>query len=310
MVMNLGVLFTAVVTPTNPDESLKPTALARLVENYIQRGVEGIYCGGSTGEGLLFTTDERICAIRTAIEAAAGRCPVIAHVGALRTADSIHMAQAAQQGGATAISMIPPIYYSYTTEEIEAHYRAVLDCTDLPMLLYNIPQFTGIEFDASSSLLADPRVVGIKHTAPSMYALERIKSSFPDKYVINGFDETFVAAMAAGADGTIGTTVGLQPELFVAARSRLKNGDLPGAQLVQSRINEIISGLLKVGVFSGAKYLASRQVPDLGECRKPLRQLSQHDRDFLDTLGDRMDQLIAQTVNEFSGDRRGHLEPC
>ena len=222
-----------------------------MVENYISRGVEGMYCCGSTGEGLLLTADERVEMVHTVADAAQERVPVIAHVGALSTRESIELATRSQEAGASAISMVPPIYYRFGPEAIFEHYRAVMDAVSVPMILYNIPQFTGTEFDleSASALLKDPRVVGVKQTAHNMFHLERMREAFPDKAYIGGFDEVFTAAVAAGAQGAIGTTIGLQIELFLAARKYLQLGELDSARRVQARINETISALVEIDVF-------------------------------------------------------------
>ena len=301
----LGVIMAALVTPTSADERVNHDHLESLVDNFIGRGVEGIYCNGSTGEGLLLSVEERAEVTRSAIRAAGGRVPVVAHVGALRTQDSIDLAKAAQAAGAIAVSMIPPTYYSHSTEVIEAHYRAVMDAVDLPMIVYNIPQFTGVEFTVKSAggLLSDSRVVGVKQTAHNMYSVERMRTAFPHVAIINGFDEVFLSALAAGAQGTIGTTVGLQPELFKAVRNRFAAGDIAGARAVQSRINHVVDELVDVGVFPAAKYLAGRGVGDLGDCRKPFLPLSAEDRARLDALGDQIDEFVEITRGEPSSDR-------
>lgn len=295
---DLGVLMAAVATPYDADDAVDTAAISTLVDDYVSRGVEGIYCCGSSGEGLLLTTDERTAVVEAAVGAAAGRIPVVAHVGALSTREAIDLAQRAHRGGASAISMIPPIYYSYGNAAVIDHYRAVLDAVDLPLIVYNIPQFTGTEFtvDSGAELLGDPRVIGVKQTAHNMYALERMKAAFPDKAYINGFDEVFVPAIAAGARGTIGTTVGLQVELFRAARALLDAGDLAGAQRVQGRINHVIAELVAVDVFPAAKYLSGRSAGgagSLGDCRKPFRSLSADDRRRLDVLGRTLDGFLA-----------------
>lgn len=295
---DLGVLMAAVATPYDAEGTVATAALASLIDDYIARGVEGIYCCGSSGEGLLLTADERTSIVETAVGASGGRIPVVAHVGALSTRAAIDLARRAERAGATAVSMIPPIYYSYGTAAILDHYRAVLDAVDLPLIVYNIPQFTGTEFDVDSagSLLGDPRVIGIKQTAHNMYALERMNAAFPDKAYINGFDEVFVAALAAGARGTIGTTVGLQIELFRAARARMEAGDVAGAQRMQSRINHVIAELVAVDVFPAAKYLSGRSHEgpgSLGDCRMPFRALSAADRARLDRLGETLDGYLA-----------------
>lgn len=139
-------------------------------------------------------------------------------------------------------------------------------------------------------------MIGLKQTAHNMYALERMKAAFPDKAYINGFDEVFVPALA-GARGTIGTTVGLQVELFQAARRLLDAGDLVGAQRVQSRINHVIAELVAIDVFPAAKYLSGRNAGGagtLGDCRRPFRPLSAEARGRLDALGATLDGFLAE----------------
>lgn len=296
---DLGVLMAAIATPYDADGAVDTGRLSTLVEDYVSRGVEGIYCCGSSGEGLLLSADERTAVVETAVRAAEGRIPVVAHVGALSTREAIELGRRAQRAGASALSMIPPIYYSFGIEAVLDHYRAVLDAVDLPLIVYNIPQFTGTEFtlETAGELLGDDRVIGLKQTAHNMYALERMKAAFPDKAYINGFDEVFVPALAAGARGTIGTTVGLQVELFQAARRLLDAGDLVGAQRVQSRINHVIAELVAIDVFPAAKYLSGRNAGGagtLGDCRRPFRPLSDAARTRLDALGTTLDRFLAE----------------
>jgi len=295
---DLEVLTAAIATPYDAHGEIDTGLLGALVEHYLERGVEGIYCCGSSGEGLLLDADERTLVVATAVQAAAGRIPVVAHVGALSTRESIRLAQRAQDAGAVAVSMIPPIYYSYPASAVLAHYRAVMDAIDVPMIVYNIPQFTGTEFTADSAgeLLRDERVIGVKQTAHNMFSLAQMRERYPEKAYINGFDEVFLSAIAAGARGTIGTTVGMQVELFAAVRRLVGAGDLAGAQRVQARINDIVAELVAVDVFPAAKYLSGRVVGDLGPARAPFAVLDGDARKRLDALGERMDGYIAEAV--------------
>jgi len=294
----LEVIMAAIATPYDAAGAVDTGRFAALVEHYVGRGVEGVYCCGSSGEGLLLDAAERTRVVATAVEASAGRIPVVAHVGALSTSESILLAKGAQDAGAVAVSMIPPIYYSYPADAITAHYRAVMDAIDVPMIMYNIPQFTGTEFtaDSAADLLSDERVIGVKQTAHNMFALERMRDRFPDKAYINGFDEIYLSALAAGARGTIGTTVGMQVELFLAVRRLAERGDLATARTVQSWINEVIAEAVASDVFPAAKYLSGRVVGDLGPCRAPFRGLSAESRARLDALGEKMDGYIAEAA--------------
>ncbi|TLV10589.1 dihydrodipicolinate synthase family protein [Klebsiella indica] len=288
-------IISAVVTPMNADESVNYTALATLAHAQLARGVEGFYCCGSSGEGPLLRFDERRQVLTTLVTAVAGQVPVIAHVGTPRTRDAVELAKSAEQDGASAVSLVPPYYYKYSREEIISYYRRVLDAISIPVILYNIPQFTGVELDSLSAeaLLGDEQVLGVKHTSHNLYSLERMIFRYPEKVFINGFDEIFLASLAAGTTATIGTTVNFQPELFLALRSAFQQGDIERAQRLQQRINEVVEQLIACGVFQAAKYLAGKGVVDTGPIREPFVALTAMQRDELDALHLRLQEYIA-----------------
>ena len=220
---------------------------------------------------------------------------MIAHVGTPRTQDAVELAKSAEQDGASAVSLVPPYYYKYSREEIIAYYRRVLDAISIPVILYNIPQFTGVELDSltAEALLSDEQVLGVKHTSHNLYSLERMIARYPDKVFFNGFDEIFLSSLAAGATATVGTTVNLQPELFLALRTAFRQGDIPKAQRLQQQINEVVENLVARGVFQSAKYLAGKGVVDTGPTREPFVALTATQREELDALHQRLQGYIA-----------------
>ena len=288
-------IISAVVTPMHADESVNYAALETLAHAQLARGVEGFYCCGSSGEGPLLRFDERKQVLATLVNAAQGKVPVIAHVGTPRTQDAVELAKSAEQDGASAVSLVPPYYYKYSREEIIAYYRRVLDAISIPVILYNIPQFTGVELDSLSAeaLLGDEQVLGVKHTSHNLYSLERMIARYPDQVFFNGFDEIFLSSLAAGATATVGTTVNLQPELFLALRTALRQGDIPKAQRLQQQINEVVENLVARGVFQSAKYLAGKGVVDTGPTREPFVALTATQREDLDALHQRLQGYIA-----------------
>lgn len=293
-------LFTAAVTPMNADESIDHEALAALLNSDIRRGVEGVYVCGSSGEGVLLSEAERIAVASTAVAAAAGRVPVVSHVGAMSTGEAIRIATAAKDAGVAAISMIPPLYYGHSTPDVVRHFRTVIDAVELPFLLYNIPQFTGRDISEGGfeELLALPQVIGVKHTSRNLYGAERILHRHPHLSLVNGFDEFYLPALSIGARGAIGTTVSLQIDLFRSLRRRFESADLAGARTVQVRINHTVEAMVEVGVFGAAKYLGGKASVPLGECRAPLPTLSDDGRARLDQVWDRLQEHIATTAEE------------
>ncbi|GAP55041.1 N-acetylneuraminate lyase, partial [Arthrobacter sp. Hiyo6] len=216
----------------------------------------------------------------------AGRAPVIAHVGTIRTADAIALARDAEAAGADAVSLIPPYYYRFTADEILGYYNRVMAATSLPVVIYNIPQFTQVQFDKTLAgpLLDQEQVLGVKHTAHDLYSLERMTAAYPEKVFFNGFDEIYLSSLAAGAKATIGTTVNLQPELFLRTRNLFDAGKLAEARAVQEQINDTVEELVAQGVFRAAKYLAGDGVLDCGNLREPFEPLNDVQRKQLDRL--------------------------
>ena len=271
-------IYTALVLPCNEDESINWESLRRLVDRQIADGVEGFYCCGSSGEGLLMTVEERKRFVEVVVDQAAGRVPVIAHIGTIRTADVIELAKHAREVGCVAISMIPPYYYKFSQNELAGYYEDVIKAVpDMPVILYNIPQFTGIEFGKAnaSRLLDNPNIIGVKHTSNNLYSLERMATAYPEKLLINGFDEQFLAALSMGAVATVSTTANLFAPLFVAIRDAYRKGDMAKAKEYQQALNLRVEALCSVGIFPATKYACTIKGIDCGKCRRPFDELDE-----------------------------------
>jgi N-acetylneuraminate lyase len=301
-------VFSALVTPMREDESVDHGTLSDVVESQLDRGVEGFYCCGSSGEGLLLDPAERAEIVRTVVKTVAGRAPVIAHVGTIRTADAVRLAREAEDAGAEAVSLIPPYYYRFSAAEVLDYYNTVIAATGLPVIIYNIPQFTQVNFDKALAgpLLDQEQVLGVKHTAHDLYSLERMCTEYPDKVFFNGFDEIYLSSLAAGARATIGTTVNLQPELFLRVRQLFESGDMTAARRVQTQINDTVEELVANGVFRAAKYLAGDGKFDCGNPRAPFEPLSGDQRRALDLLMERVRSAIAESQLPMRDDHTRH----
>lgn len=280
-------IYSALILPTNADESVNYDALRRLVRMQLADGVEGFYCCGSSGEGLLLTLDERKRIVETVLDEVAGQVPVIAHIGTIRTADVIELARHAASSGCAAISMIPPYYYKFTMDEICGYYEDTIAAVpEMPVILYNIPQFTGIEFSKqnASRLLDNPNIVGIKHTSTNLYSLERMATAYPDKLIINGFDEQYLAALSVGASATVSTTANLFAPLFVAIRKAYTEQRMADARDLQRQLNDRVEALVGASIFPATKYGCTLRGVDCGACRKPFAPLTQEAKQAVERL--------------------------
>lgn len=273
---DLRGIYPALPTPMHGDGSVDLPTLKRLVDFVIDQGVDGLYVGGSTAESLLLTEDERRAIAETALAHAAGRVKVIVHTGAGGTDGALRLSKHARANGADAISSIPPIYFKYTTDEVIAYYLELIDKSEMPLVVYNIPAFTGINMTqgASAELFKHPRVVALKHTNTNMYELERVLAHNPSLVALNGYDEAFLSGLSMGAHGMIGSTVNFMARKFIALRDAFTAGRNDEALRLQREANAIIETLVEVGVFNAVKYALTLRGVDCGACRGPFRPLT------------------------------------
>lgn len=276
-VRRLARLHAALLTPCDGEEGICHKSLRRLVEFVKAQGIAGVYVGGSTGEGLLHSVEERLAVLETVADAA-GEAARIGHVGAIATRDAQALARGCARLGYDAVSAIPPIYFPHRKDAIFGYYQDIVAAAEgVPLIVYNIPAMSGVSFtlDDLARLLALPGVIGIKQTSLDMYQMEQLRRAFPEALLLNGYDEVLLAGLASGANGGIGSTYNVLGADYLALWSRLQAGDLEGAAALQSRCNAIIDELVRVGVFPGLKYLLHRMgVIDTPVCRRPLATLS------------------------------------
>jgi N-acetylneuraminate lyase len=255
---------------------VNPEAVRQLVRFLIDKGVNGVYVCGSTGEGLLQSVEERKRVLEAAIAESKGEIAVIAQIGAMNTRDSMELAIHAERAGADAISAVPPFYYRHSEEAVHKHWTAIMNSTELPFIIYHIPATTGFNLtsDLLRRMIVNPKVIGVKVSVSSTYELERFKKIGGDDFLIfNGPDEQYLAGRIMGADGGIGGTYGCMPELFVRLERYVASGMMTEAQLLQSSINDIISDLLSLPTHSALKEIMRLRGIDCGTVRAPMEEV-------------------------------------
>jgi N-acetylneuraminate lyase len=158
-----------------------------------------------------------------------------------------------------------------------AYYLELIDKSDMPLVVYNIPAFTGINMTQGpiAELFKHPRVVALKHTNTNMYELERVLAHNPTLIALNGYDEAFLSGLSMGAHGMIGSTVNFMARKFIALRDAFHAGRNDEAFRLQREANEIIETLVEVGVFNAVKYALTLRGVDCGACRGPFKPLSE-----------------------------------
>lgn len=268
-------IFAALLTPFTAAEAIDRGATARLVEFQVRQGIDGLYVGGSSGEAMLQSREERAGYLAEVAAANQGRLKLIAHVGAIATADVLALAESAEKGGYGAISAIPPFYYEFSRPEVLAHYLEIAERSALPLIVYNFPARTsGFTMAELGELLTHERIIGVKHTSGDMFLLERIRRLYPQALVYNGYDEMCLAGLAMGAQGAIGTTYNYMGDLFMQLRKDVAAGRLDDARRLQAMANVLIEVLIEVGVLPGSKAVLEIMGVPMGASRRPFRKIT------------------------------------
>lgn len=284
-------IFPALLTPFDSNGTVNTDALKALVKWNMEKGVDGFYVGGSTAEAFLLSDTERELVYRTAAEAADGRVTLIAHIGSISTAQAIHFGKIAEELGYDAVSAIAPFYYKFSFEQIKKHYYGIVNSVDMPMIIYNFPNFSGVNLSVEevAEFFCDDRFIGIKHTSNDFFALEQFKSNFSDKLVFNGFDEMFLSGLVMGADGGIGSTYNFMAEKYIKIKRLFSGGKTEEALSIQRECNRIIKALCKVGVMEGEKEILCQLGFDFGHARAPFSELTAEQKKFLkENITDRL----------------------
>jgi N-acetylneuraminate lyase len=235
-------IYAATLTPLKEDESLDASAFAELVDRLLAEGQAGLYLAGGTGEEYAIDDEVRIALYPIAVEAARGRGRMIAHIGGVPTRRALKLLRAAGDAGVDAVAAIAPHGGKYSVEELLSYYRVLAAESPVPLLAYHIPRLTGydLSLDELCQLVELPGVAGLKFTSSDFYLLERLVGRYPGKFFFSGWDQMLLSALAAGANGGIGTTYNLLGRVAVELLERFDAGDLAAARVMQGVINDFL----------------------------------------------------------------------
>jgi len=229
----------AIVTPMREDGVLDLDALRRLVDWHIAEGTDGIVVVGTTGESPTVDFDEHCLLIRTAVEQAAGRVPVIAGTGANSTREAIELTACAKASGAAAGLSVVPYYNKPTQEGLYQHYRKIAEAVDLPLILYNVPGRTVADLanDTALRLAQVPGIVGLKDATGNMErAADLLRRAPPHFALYSGVDASALSFMLLGGHGVISVTANVAPKLMHALCEAAFAGNLARARELNNRL--------------------------------------------------------------------------
>ena len=263
-------VFPAMLTLFDQREEVDLQRTRDLVDFLLERGVNGLYLTGSTGEGFLMDHAERQLVVETVIDRVAGRCPVIVHIGDIGTRKSIQLARHAEQAGADAVSSVPPFYWKFSQQDIYEYYRDLSEATNIPMIIYNIALAGLMDVDQILKIASLPNVKGIKFTGKDHDQMSFIKASMGEDFVLfSGCDEMALSGLAVGADAIIGTFYNLMPELYLKLFAAVRRGDLFTARRLMQIASEIILECVKYDFISAMRNMMRWRGVDAGYSRRP-----------------------------------------
>lgn len=263
---------------------ISPEGVEALTKYFIDKGVKGVYVNGSSGECIYQSVADRKLVLEHVMKAAEGKLTVIAHVACNNTKDSEELARHAESLGVDAIAAIPPIYFRLPEHAIAQYWNDISAAApNTDFIIYNIPQLAGVALTASlfAEMRKNPRVVGVKNSSMPVQDIQMFCADAGENYVIfNGPDEQFISGRIIGAEGAIGGTYGVMPELFLKMDECIRSGDLKKAKDIQYAVDAVIYKMCSAhgnmyGVIKA--ILKKNENLELGGVRKPLPALTEGD---------------------------------
>ncbi|NZA25225.1 4-hydroxy-tetrahydrodipicolinate synthase [Luteimonas sp. SJ-92] len=240
--MRLSGSITALATPFTAAGELDLDAWRRLLQQQLDAGTQALVVAGSTGEAAALFAAEYDTLLRTAVEAVAGRVPVLAGTGQSSTARTIEQTRRAGALGADAALVVVPPYVRPTQAGLAAHYRAVADDGALPLVLYNVPVRTGCDLlpETVAGLAQHPRIAGIKEACAEPERMQALLALREEGFaVLSGDDPTAARAMLAGADGVVSVVSNVVPAAMRRLCELARGGDEDAALALDARLRPV-----------------------------------------------------------------------
>lgn len=285
-VLRLKGLIAAPHTVMNRDGSVALDAVGAQVGNLLAQGVSGAFVCGTTGEGYALTTAERKLVAERWVKLAAGRLPVVVHVGHQSVADACELAAHAREIGADAIAACPPSFMKPGgVEEAMRGCEAVARAASgVPFYYYHIPSLSGVRLDVSALVSAGRERIecfgGVKFTEPDLYAYQRALAAAEGEVdVLWGVDEMLLGALAVGAVGAVGSTYNYMAGTYLKMIDAFEKGELEAARERASESVQVVDLLNRWGGMRTGKALMGLQGIDAGPVRLPLLPLDDGERE-------------------------------
>ena len=281
---------------------VSPERVRALTQYHIDKGVQGVYVNGSSGECIYLSVEDRKLILENVMAVAKGKLTVIAHVACNNTKDSVELAKHAESLGVDAIAAIPPIYFRLPAYSIARYWNDMSKAApNTDFIIYNIPQLSGTTLtrDLYAEMRKNPRVIGVKNSSMPTQDIQMFVADGGDDHIVfNGPDEQFISGRVIGAKAGIGGTYGVMPDLFLKLNELIKESDFETAKELQYAINDVIYKMVsgRANLYAVIKeILRLNEKLDLGSVREPLEPL--HEEDLV--IAKEAAELIQHARKEF-----------
>ena len=277
-----GRVLTAMVTPFAADGSLDLAGAAALAEELVARGNDGLVVNGTTGEAPTTSDAEKDLVLRAVLEAVGDRATVLANVGSNDTAHTLELAATAQKAGAHGLLVVTPYYSRPPQSGLLAHFRAVADATDLPVMLYDIPLRSGVPIETPTMLaLAEhPRIVAVKDAKDDLATSAEVIARTGLAYY-SGSDALTLPLLAVGGVGTVGVVTHVVGREVVAMLDAYASGDGTRARELNAAMVPVTTGMFRTQGVILAKAALRLLGLDCGPVRAPLVDATPEEVDVL-----------------------------
>ena len=283
--------ITALITPFK-DGVVDEDAFQKLVEWQIASGTHGLVPVGTTGESPTLSTAEHKRVVELCVEASAGRVPVIAGAGSNATVEAVEFTRHAKSAGADGVLIVTPYYNKPTQSGLLAHYKAINDCCDIPIIMYNIPGRSVIDMSVAtmSELFKLSNIIGVKDATADLArpSLQRMAMG-PDFIQLSGEDATALGFMAHGGRGCISVTSNVAPGPCAEFQNACMAGDYARALEIQDRLMPLHDALFVESNPGPVKYAMSKLGICRDETRLPLAPISDATRALVDAAMEKAD---------------------
>ena len=282
--LKLEGIFVPHITPFKHNGEINEGALRELIQFWIQGGLSGLVPCGSNGEAPYLLREERKRVIEIVVDEVNGKVPVIAGTGAIGTKETIQLTRDAKDIGADAALIVTPFYFRHSNRELYAHYSAILEAVDIPVLVYNVPKFTGFSLEPSlvHKLASEyDNVIGVKDSSGSLSQIAELTRLVGERIsVLAGTADVVLPTLMLGGKGAIIAVANVAPKLCSDLYKAFKEGNFEEASRLQRRIsyiNEVV--VRKYNQLAAIKETLNIKGLPAGYPRKPTLPLEENEKD-------------------------------